>query len=81
MAAVTACLGVAMLTAAVTGFAAGHLGAVQRVLMAVPGALLLLPPEMLPFAPAVYAAAAAAGFILWRQSRTNAPTVAAVQGR
>ncbi len=81
MAAVTACLGVAMLTAAVAGFAAGHLGVVQRLLMAVPGALLLLPPEMLPFAPAVYAASVIAGLALWRLSRASAPSVSSVQGR
>jgi len=81
LATVTACLGVTLLTAAVTGFAAGHLGWALRAGMAVPGALLLLPPEMLPVAPAVYAAAAVAGALLWRASRSGPPPGTLAQGR
>jgi TRAP transporter 4TM/12TM fusion protein len=68
---VTACLGVTLLTAAIAGFAAGHMTLPQRALMTVPGVLLLLPPEMLPAAPLVYLSAGAAGIVLWRATRNG----------
>ncbi len=72
----TACMGVTLLTSALTGFAAGHMSLTQRALMVVPGVALLLPPEMLPIAPLVYMAAGVAGIVLWRASRdTVSPQV------
>jgi TRAP-type uncharacterized transport system fused permease subunit len=76
VAAVTACAGVALLTAAVAGFAAGPLAPGLRLAMAVPGVLLLLPPELLPLAPLVYLLAAAAGAGLWWLSRPRPGTAA-----
>jgi TRAP transporter 4TM/12TM fusion protein len=73
---VTACLGVALLTAAIAGFAAGHMTLAQRAMMTVPGALLLLPPEMLPMAPLVYLAAGVAGIVLWRATRNGVAPLA-----
>ena len=73
IAAVTACLGVALLTAAVAGYAAGPLRPWMRLALVLPGFLLLLPPEMLPMAPLVYAAAGVAGIVLWRRSGVPVP--------
>jgi TRAP transporter 4TM/12TM fusion protein len=69
VAAVTACAGVALVTAAIAGYAAGPLAPGLRLAMLVPGVLLLLPPEMLPAAPLVYLLAGAAGLALWWLSR------------
>ncbi len=80
MAAVSACVGVALLTASIAGFAAGPLALPLRLAMVVPGVLLLLPPELLPFAPLVYLLAAAAGAGLWWLSRPRAQRLGRAQG-
>ena len=68
IAALTAAGGVALVTAAITGFAAGPLSVPLRLGVATAGLLLLLPPELLPAAPLLYLAAAGAGVLLWRLS-------------